>query len=129
MRHVSRRDVGAGYDIESVTVLLRGEYEARYIEVKAVSSEDLNFFWSANEIEVAKELGTTYYLYLVPVSKRGKLDLAKLKTIQDPYTKIYQRRRKLDNSTVWFFTLLLPLFETFVEGLCHFSQPVKSSER
>ena len=66
IKRISDIDVSAGYDIVSVntpdTVVPN-----RFIEVKAISSA--GFFWSKNEYEVAKLLGTNYYVYLVDLTK------------------------------------------------------------
>lgn len=65
VKRISDIDVSAGYDIVSVntpdTVVAN-----RFIEVKAISKA--GFFWSKNEYDVAKLLGTNYYLYLVDLT-------------------------------------------------------------
>ncbi|MFZ2522508.1 MAG: DUF3883 domain-containing protein [Minisyncoccia bacterium] len=99
--HVSRSDVGAGYDIQSFTYA-DGAPTLKYIEVKAVSANDFSFFWSINEIEVAKWYRQQYYLYLVPISKGGKINMQKLKIISDPYDYIYKDEKNRDLESVLF---------------------------
>ncbi len=98
IQHVSRFDVGAGYDIQSFSADTDRSYQSKYIEVKAVSEKDFSFFWSINELETAKHYGKQYNLYLVPVSGGGKFNLKSLKIIQNPYEKIYnQKGGKVDS--------------------------------
>ena len=66
IEHTALRDVSAGYDIKSFDGKL-GEDEnpiQRYIEVKAVSSQDYGFNWTRNEIEKSEYYNQDYYLYL-----------------------------------------------------------------
>ena len=64
---VSDVDVGAGYDIISFETDLSSGYD-RFIEVKAFSNR-VGFYWSSNELQVAKIKEEHYYLYLVDLSK------------------------------------------------------------
>lgn len=88
IKHTSRDDVGAGYDIESAVSQAGHSFEKKFIEVKATSVEG-DFFWSRNEIEAARHLAQNYYLYLLPVLKGRKFDLKNLKIVQDPYSTIF----------------------------------------
>ncbi|MFZ5353024.1 MAG: DUF3883 domain-containing protein [Bacillota bacterium] len=67
VKQISHIDVSAGYDIVSFNNDQSEVYD-RYIEVKAIGS-NCGFYWSKNEIQVAKLKGETYYLYLVDISK------------------------------------------------------------
>lgn len=91
IKWVSLVDVTLGYDIHSFSIIEanRGVFSDRFIEVKAVSGDDYRFFWTRNELESAKLLSDKYFLYLVPVSGKGKFDLEKLLIIQDPYQAVY----------------------------------------
>jgi hypothetical protein len=51
--HVAARDVAAGYDIESVTVMSEKQVVPRLIEVKVISGEDSRFYWTASEVAAA----------------------------------------------------------------------------
>jgi hypothetical protein len=93
IRHVAAENVGAGYDILSFTESeTKSDFSDRLIEVKAVSPIDFKFYWSRNEIEIARVHGPNYFLYLIPVSKNG-FDLHKLKVIQNPFKRIYSAKK------------------------------------
>lgn len=72
IRIISNIDVAAGYDIVSYETQYSTEID-RFIEVKAVNNE-IGFYWSENEYEVAKLKGTKYYLYLVNLENISKED-------------------------------------------------------
>lgn len=86
--HVSMRNVAAGYDIRSLTLLGRGVTIPRYIEVKAVSGRGLTFYWTANEIKMASLLGQGYYLYLLPVTRQGQFCLERLRIVQSAHVAV-----------------------------------------
>lgn len=93
IEHISIKDVQAGFDIKSFENKFdeKGDPIPRYIEVKAVSPWDYNFFWSRNEIEKAKLYKKQYYLYLLPVTNKKEFNLNALKIISDPYSWIYKK--------------------------------------
>jgi|LSQX01.1.fsa_nt_gb hypothetical protein len=70
IRKISDIDVAAGYDIVSVNSDASTVAD-RFIEVKAVG-KDFKFYWSRNEIDVARTLGEQYYLYLVELEQIEK---------------------------------------------------------
>lgn len=62
---VSETDVSRGYDLHSVD----GEHGSdrdRYIEVKSSIGENLAFYWTAREMEVAEQRRDQYWIYFVP---------------------------------------------------------------
>ena len=67
VKQISDIDVTAGYDIVSFQ-----DNEStcidRFIEVKSYYKTP-SFFWSGNEIDTAKRLGSSYYLYLIDFEK------------------------------------------------------------
>lgn len=67
IKQISEVDVCAGYDILSFESDTSACYD-RFIEVKAVSRNH-SFFWSKNELEIAKLQGEKYFLYLVDLSR------------------------------------------------------------
>lgn len=67
IKQISEIDVRAGYDIISYENDESTFYN-RFIEVKAIPQRP-SFFWSKNELEVAKLQGEKYFLYLVDLSK------------------------------------------------------------
>lgn len=100
IEHTSKINVLAGYDIKSFENYLDNKLIkiARYIEVKAVSCHNYNFYWSRNEKESAFNLGESYYLYLLPVTTNHNFDISKMKIINDPFKNIYM------NKTEWTMT-------------------------
>jgi len=88
VRHVAAEDVGAGYDILSVTLDSDQGKSPRYIEVKAVPSNTWRFYWTANELAMAELFGAWYYLYLVPAGPTGCLDIAATRILADPCARV-----------------------------------------
>lgn len=88
VKHVSKYQVNAGFDIESIEKMKNGEWAKIFIEVKAVSRENWRFFWSRNEIQKAQEFGSQYFLYLVPIQE-NKPDILNLKKIKNPYKSVF----------------------------------------
>ena len=86
--HVSLRNAAAGYDIQSLSVIARDTHVPRFIEVKAVPAATFRFYWTSNEIDVAKQFGSWYYLYLLPVDRSGVFDLESLRIIRDPHSAV-----------------------------------------
>jgi len=91
IEHTSQKNVHAGYDIKSFENYLDDNSlnVTRYIEVKAVSPSDFNFYWSRNEIEKSKIFGERYYLYLIPVKTQNMFDFANLLIINNPFKNVY----------------------------------------
>lgn len=91
VEHTSADQPFACYDIKSVTV--DGEKcSERYIEVKAVPPESLQFYWSRSEIEAAQVLREQYFLYLLPYRVGSGFELNDLVVIADPYASLYCER-------------------------------------
>lgn len=80
IRQVSLVSVSAGYDIASYESVLSTQYD-RFIEVKAIGSN--GFYFSANELKIAKKIGKQYCLYLVDMRKKNR-DGYKPEVIADP---------------------------------------------
>ncbi len=94
VRHVAAESPAACFDLQSVTLTASGP-ALRFIEVKAVSGDSGQFHWTAGEIEAARVLAESYFLYLLPVGAGGIFALDKLEVIQNPYSVIYM------NPTAW----------------------------
>jgi len=88
LEHISVKNEAAGYDIKSIT-FVEDKIMPRYIEVKAVSADSYKFYWSRNEINVAKLLIENYYLYLLPVFSRMQFAFERIKIISDPVAEIF----------------------------------------
>ena len=86
--HVSLRNCAAGYDIRSLSIATSGRITPRFIEVKAVSPRSFRFYWTKNEVEVARALSHWYHLYLLPVNRKGQFELDELLVISDPYSTV-----------------------------------------
>lgn len=92
IEHTSLKNVKAGYDIKSFTILANKHCKPKFIEVKAVSINDYAFNWTKNEIEAARKLRKNYYLYLLPVENKKKFNLKALKIIEDPSVNILNNK-------------------------------------
>jgi hypothetical protein len=94
IEHTSQENALAGYDIKSFENHLdeNSKYVDRFIEVKAVSIDDFKFYWSRNEMGIAKVLGEKYFLYLLPVISSNTFDFSKLMIINNPFKNIYSNK-------------------------------------
>ncbi|HEY8784763.1 DUF3883 domain-containing protein [Flavobacterium sp. UBA6046] len=87
INRISDEYSNAGYDIESFndvdTILIN-----RYIEVKSFS-RSISFFWSINEIQIARDKQDEYFIYLV---NRDEMELPGYcpLMISNPYKYIYE---------------------------------------
>jgi hypothetical protein len=72
VRGISNVRVNAGYDIESFDAASPSVVYDRFIEVKGAKARQVRFFWSDNEITVAKRLGKQYWIYF-----QGSIDVKK----------------------------------------------------
>lgn len=72
VRRISGLRVNAGYDIESFDSASPTVAYDRFIEVKGARGRQMRFFWSENEIHVAKRLGERYWIYF-----QGAIDAAR----------------------------------------------------
>ncbi|MEN6365760.1 MAG: DUF3883 domain-containing protein [Thermoguttaceae bacterium] len=88
VKHIALRNVAAGYDIQSITVLEKNRTLPRYIEVKAVPPQTFRYYWTANEIGVAEVCASCYYLYLLPIGTHGGFDMQGLRIIADPCSAV-----------------------------------------
>ncbi len=88
---ISDYDVSAGYDIVSYDGPASSEYD-RFIEVKSFT-EDPSFYWSRNEMDVAKVKRDRYFLYLVDRDKMNEDGFVPI-IIQNPYTEVIKNETK-----------------------------------
>ncbi len=88
--HVSKRNCAAGYDILSCSIEKDSKIIPRFIEVKAVSSRTFQFFWSKNEVAIARTFQDSYFLYLLPVSQNRQFEIEKLMMISNPCDNVLQ---------------------------------------
>jgi hypothetical protein len=96
IEHTSQVNVLAGYDIKSFENYLDSNSKRidRYVEVKAVSVDDYKFYWSRNEMEIAKVFGEKYYLYLLPVISNNTFDFDKMIIKRNPFKSVYSNEQE-----------------------------------
>lgn len=82
IQKISDYDVSAGYDVISFATESSKDID-RFIEVKSFDRKE-SFYWSRNEIEVAKIKRDEYFLYLVDRSKMSTEGYIPV-IIQDPH--------------------------------------------
>jgi len=92
VKQISIENTRKGYDIESFNGKESDDiFPDRFIEVKGTTGKKFSIFWSENEIEKAKELGSEYWIYSVTEIDLNT-DLEKYTKepdmIPDPYSKI-----------------------------------------
>lgn len=85
---VAEYTVNAGYDIASFDNE-NDEKPNRFIEVKSFDGEKPYFFWSRNEMEVAKRKLNEYWLYLIDRKEIEKKDYKPL-CIQNPSVNVLE---------------------------------------
>lgn len=99
IKRISKDFVNAGFDIESFDSE-DSITNDRLIEVKSYNI-NVNFYWTTNEIETAKELGDLYFLYLIDRSKISVTDYHP-HIIKDPYKNIFLNDDWHKNSDTYF---------------------------
>ncbi|PYJ68002.1 MAG: hypothetical protein DME75_13965 [Verrucomicrobia bacterium] len=72
VRRISRLRVNAGYDVESYDSTSEDVNYDRFIEVKGARGLNVRFFWSENEMQIARKLGPRYWIYF-----QGGIDVTK----------------------------------------------------
>jgi len=101
IRIISDLQCNAGYDIVSFNTPQSTRID-RFIEVKSFT-EKPTFFWSENEVEVARIKRGEYFLYLVDrqlIAKQGYEPLI----IQNPYEEVFLNEGRWEKEAkTWFF--------------------------
>jgi len=72
VKRISTVDVSAGYDVESFDGITDEIFPNRFIEVKATQGNEIRFYWSNNEMRVAKKKKDTYWIYMLVNFKEDK---------------------------------------------------------
>jgi len=101
IKRISDDYVNAGFDIESYNDTA-SVFVDRFIEVKSFSDK-VEFHWSQNEVEVAKDLEQEYFLYLVDRSKMLQSDYAPM-IFRNPYQMIYENEFWVREPESWKFS-------------------------
>ncbi|WP_339166914.1 DUF3883 domain-containing protein [Brevibacillus sp. FSL L8-0520] len=97
---ISEIDVNAGYDIISFDSV-NSETLDRFIEVKSYS-KNMSFYWTKNEIDVSKNKGSSYYLYLVDREKMNQPDFQPY-IIANPYDLVFKNNTWKREAQNWIF--------------------------
>lgn len=100
IQRISEEYSNAGYDITSFNDS-DSYFHDRFIEVKSFESI-LEFFWSKNEVEISKHLGSKYFLYLVDRSRIEEINYSP-RIIQNPFLKIFQSNNWIKETQSWKF--------------------------
>lgn len=84
VKRISTINTAAGYDIESFDGTTDDVFPNRFIEVKATTGEDIRFYWTINEREVAKKKKKQYWIYVLTNFREDKPSESLPTTIQNP---------------------------------------------
>ncbi|HAM88486.1 MAG: hypothetical protein US83_C0004G0099 [Candidatus Falkowbacteria bacterium GW2011_GWC2_38_22] len=99
---ISDYDVSAGYDIVSFESPESG-IPNRFIEVKCYTGEP-SFYWSRNEIDVARIKRDEYYIYLVDKNSLGVKGYSPI-TIRDPHKNVFNDKQWNKRAEKYFITM------------------------
>jgi hypothetical protein len=84
VKRISTINAAAGYDIESFDGTTDDVFPNRFIEVKATTGDDIRFYWTINEREVAKKKKDKYWIYVLISFREDRPTESLPITIQDP---------------------------------------------
>jgi hypothetical protein len=98
---ISNVDVGAGYDIISFNSINSKSSPNRLIEVKSFKGNE-GFYWSRNEVEVAKSNSEEYVLYIVDYDKMKSEKNYEPKIIRNPYLNVFKSDMWSKEAKNWF---------------------------
>jgi len=87
IRRVSDENVSLGYDVQSFNSR-QSLLVDRFIEVKSFTGNEYRFIWTRYEVEVAKEFGDAYFLYLVDKARMADTSYQPL-IMQNPYREVF----------------------------------------
>ena len=65
VKRISTINTAAGYDIESFNGTTDEIFPNRFIEVKATTGDEIRFYWTSNEKEVARKKKDNYWIYMM----------------------------------------------------------------
>lgn len=103
VKRISPIDTAAGYDIVSFDGTSDEIEYDRFIEVKATQSDEIRFYWSNNEMNVAKKLKQKYWIYMMKEFNESRPQDTLPIMIQNPATRI----RKSNYLTIEAYTFLI----------------------
>jgi len=99
VRRISDENVAAGYDILSFDGPESGVSPDRFIEVKGNSANQILFYITRNELEMARRMRNKYWVYCV--LNVESIKSRKLEMFQDPYKSIFQTKKLEVEPVLW----------------------------
>lgn len=99
VKRISEENVAAGYDILSFDGPESGVSPDRFIEVKGNSTNQILFFITNNEIEMARRMQNKYWVYCVLNVESTKSRI--LEMLQNPYKSIFQTKKLKAEPVLW----------------------------
>ncbi len=84
VKRISIINTAAGYDIESFDGTNDEVFPNRFIEVKATTGDDIRFYWTINEREIAKKRKNQYWIYVLTSFRENNPSESLPITIQNP---------------------------------------------
>lgn len=84
VKRISTINTAAGYDVESFDGSTDDIFPNRFIEVKATTGDEIRFYWTNNEIEVAHKKKKKYWIYMMKSFKENKPNESTPIMIQNP---------------------------------------------
>jgi len=84
VKRISTINAAAGYDIESFDGTNDDVFPNRFIEVKATTGDDIRFYWTINEREIAKKRKSEYWIYVLTGFRENSPSESLPITIQNP---------------------------------------------
>lgn len=72
VKRISIINTAAGYDIESFDGTSDEIFPNRFIEVKATAGDEIRFYWTNNEKEVASKRKDSYWIYMMKEFREDK---------------------------------------------------------
>lgn len=96
VQRISELDTTAGFDIISFDGKSIDFVHNRFIEVKGSTEDKMNFFFTKNELEMARKLGERYWIYFVSGIDLSAANANGPLPLQDPYESISTGRLKAE---------------------------------
>ena len=77
----------------------------RHIEVKGSTGNELSFYWSSGEIQKARELETSYWIYFVPgIDRKTRSYHGEITKIPNPSCEVFETGKYSSNCTKYHVT-------------------------
>lgn len=84
VKRISTVNTAAGYDVESFDGNTDDIFPNRFIEVKATTGDEIRFYWTNNEINVAHKKQKKYWIYMMKKFRENNPNEAMPIMIQNP---------------------------------------------